>query len=151
MNAPRRRGADRPARRRNAALACLAAAVLASCSKAPPPPDPAIAQAAREAAETRAFVEAARRQVQANLRDPESARFRKASIATATLESGRTVRVACGYVNARNGFGGYAGDAPWLLFEFWDKSTGVCIEVKGCPHLLVFDDVAKACLADLGG
>jgi hypothetical protein len=49
------------------------------------------------------------------LKDPESARF--GEIAAATTAKGKTV--ACGYVNAKNSFGGYTGMEPFagLLTE----------------------------------
>lgn len=51
-----------------------------------------------------------KRAVLASLKDPSSAQF---GDSFGRLKHGK--RVACGYVNARNGFGGYAGSTPWVM------------------------------------
>lgn len=51
-----------------------------------------------------------RQTIRAQLRDPRSAQFGESF---GRLKHGK--RVACGYVNARNAFGGYAGDTPWVM------------------------------------
>ncbi|WP_093080195.1 zinc ribbon domain-containing protein [Sphingobium sp. AP50] len=55
-------------------------------------------QAVDHAIEARVRIEAA---VRSRLRDPDSARFKH-------------LRNGCGYVNARNGFGGMTGDVPFI-------------------------------------
>lgn len=57
----------------------------------------------------------ARAAVTSQLRDPESARF-------GPLTRGRGGAV-CGTVNARNGFGGYTGAAPFA----WSAATGALL------------------------
>lgn len=44
------------------------------------------------------------------LRDPESARFGS----VAADRDGEGVVSVCGWVNSKNGYGGYAGDAPFM-------------------------------------
>lgn len=131
--------------------AVVAVATLSNCKPAPPPEDPEKIAREREDAELRATLEAARADVRRKLRDPESARFRKGSVATATLESGRTVKVICGYVNAKNAFGGYVGEGPWFVFELWDGSRAVCPNLKDCNYALIGGgSVGDACLRSLG-
>lgn len=57
-------------------------------------------------------VRAAERQVRSLLRDPDSARFSETVV---RVRNG--ARVVCGYVNARNGFGGFTGDTMWIVVE----------------------------------
>jgi hypothetical protein len=51
------------------------------------------------------------------LRDPQSAIFRDLS-ATNDRKIGQSPAglVVCGYVNAKNGFGGYTGEKPFINF-----------------------------------
>lgn len=56
------------------------------------------------------------------MRDPDSAKFSRSS----TKEVGG-VYVTCGFVNARNGFRGYAGDTMWIV------SDGLGIAVLNAP------------------
>jgi hypothetical protein len=55
--------------------------------------------------------------VRAKLRDPQSAIFRDLSATNdrkiGTMKAGLIV---CGYVNAKNGFGGYTGDKMFITF-----------------------------------
>jgi len=69
------------------------------------------AEAAREAAhdEEEAEIATAETLVQVRLRDPESATFMGAKVVQVGKEKG-----VCGFVNAKNGFGGMAGD-QWFL------------------------------------
>lgn len=66
----------------------------------------------------------AQRLVRQRLKDADSARF--ANTLAVRLPSGSTI--VCGHVNARNSFGGYAGDEPFIavgqtiLFESDGKS-----------------------------
>src|ERR1700722_3857616 len=55
--------------------------------------------------------------VRAQLRDPQSAVFRDLS-ATTDRKTGASPAglVVCGYVNAKNGFGGFTGEKPFINF-----------------------------------
>lgn len=57
-----------------------------------------------------ALKEAIRKEVKNELRDPESARFSWLPM--------QSTEAYCGYVNARNGFGGYAGKALFMVLLF---------------------------------
>lgn len=57
------------------------------------------------------FIESAVRQ---QLRDPDSAQFRDIKIGT-----GDDAHFVCGYVNAKNGFGGYIGFTRFMGLYFW--------------------------------
>lgn len=46
------------------------------------------------------------------LRDPDSAQF-----SDSVVRDGKGPRVVCGYVNSRNGFGGYTGNTMWIVVE----------------------------------
>lgn len=130
---------------RSAPVACALALALLGCKPVatPEPPKPDTAAEAAKA------VDVARSQVRAALRDPESARFRGSGNADVEIAAGKPVEIACGYVNARNGFGGYTGEQPWYRFTFWDGSTGVCVnKLEDCNYLIGnMDEGAKACLA----
>jgi hypothetical protein len=60
---------------------------------------------------TPAMRSAIERGVAEALKDPESARFGRMAASKRPAESSPTV---CGYVNARNSFGGYVGNRPFL-------------------------------------
>jgi hypothetical protein len=133
------------------ALAVVIAFALAACK--PSPQDTARADAAKSEAEAKAATEAVRAQVRARLKDPDSARFRGTGNADIEIAAGKPVSITCGYVNAKNSFGGYTGEQPWYLFTFWDGSKGVCInKLEDCNYLVGnMDDGAKACLARVSG
>ena len=57
------------------------------------------------------------KQVRESLKDPDSARFGEMS----NSEDGA---IACGTVNAKNGFGGYTGDQTFMLHEGEVRFTG---------------------------
>lgn len=59
---------------------------------------------------TQAQIEAVQASVRRVLRDPESARFGN-MVAAQSSQGPLTV---CGWVNAKNGFGGYTGDEPYF-------------------------------------
>ncbi len=48
--------------------------------------------------------------VRSQLRDPDSAKFSSVTV----IGEGEN-RIACGWVNSKNGFGGYTGDQPFML------------------------------------
>lgn len=142
-----------------ASLLTTALIALGGCKPAPPPPptsaDLARIEAARVAAEQQRLIDDAQARVRAALKDPESARFRKFSMAEGKLTdgSGRSNRVACGYVNAKNAFGGYVGEQPWWTFELWEGSKTVCInKLEDCSGVvaLAAAEEARLCLKSLG-
>jgi len=59
---------------------------------------------------TSAQIQAVHNGVRGALKDPESARF--GSIVAGTDTKG--VVIACGWVNAKNSFGGYTGEKPFM-------------------------------------
>jgi hypothetical protein len=58
----------------------------------------------------------AKQAVLRGLRDPDSAKF--GALSEGTGSSG--LRTVCGEVNAKNGFGGYTGMAPFIYLIDWD-------------------------------
>ncbi len=60
-----------------------------------------------KAKEDQELIVAARAQVRARLKDPESSRFGTAFVRN---------NVVCGYVNSKNSFGGYGGDQLFYAF-----------------------------------
>jgi len=52
----------------------------------------------------------AKQEVRESLKDPDSAKFSEVSTAGNGL-------VACGLVNAKNGFGGYIGNTPFMVWK----------------------------------
>jgi len=50
------------------------------------------------------------------MRDPESVRFR-------SVRSNASTGAVCGIYNAKNGFGGYAGETPFIYFHDPDYQT----------------------------
>lgn len=81
-------------------LALIAAAVLAY--------SPALADM-RPVALTPAEIGEVQAVVSYTLIDPESARFREITSVIVTKSNGSTIQRVCGYVNAKNQMGGYAG------------------------------------------
>ena len=68
--------------------------------------------------------------VRARLRDPQSAVFRDLSATSNRKISGAPAGlVVCGYVNAKNSFGGYIGEKPF--FNFY--GTGL-VEIEPTPR-----------------
>lgn len=73
-----------------------------------------------------------------SLRDPASAQFRDV-VGYALPDGGRIV---CGELNARNGFGGYGGFAPFyvrmrgteVIRQYFDDSTGYGPALIGCTR-----------------
>ena len=55
--------------------------------------------------------------VKGELLDPESARFKWVPLPSIGVDA------YCGLVNSKNRFGGYAGDAPYIVFVIWKNQT----------------------------
>lgn len=63
--------------------------------------------------------------VKGQLLDPESARFKWVPL------SANGARTYCGLVNSKNRFGGYTGDAPYIVFLVWiDQTLKVAAPLK---------------------
>lgn len=77
--------------------------LCAGCAPATPLPPVALAEDADAAVQSA---------IRARLRDPESAKFSRMRAGT-DAKDGATV--VCGMVNSKNGFGGYAGPAPFQV------------------------------------
>ena len=71
---------------------------------------------------TKARISQARNAVKLRLKDPNSARFGDIVGAVLTYADGSTRLAACGLVNAKNSYGGYAGDDMYLVM--FDKTVG---------------------------
>lgn len=59
-------------------------------------------------------ISAAHDAIKHNLKDPYSAQFRKDTLVTFSSE-GTTFKIVCGEVNAKNGFGAYAGHSLYMV------------------------------------
>lgn len=105
------------------AFAILFAAILAGCQSSPS----ATSASVRPPAEaipyklTPPMIEKVKAAVARLLKDPESARFNSPFVASKTPK-GITV---CGFVNAKNSFGGYTGDKPFLVGGDGDSFTAI--------------------------
>jgi hypothetical protein len=106
------------------AAGAIALGMLAGCQTVAPEPSHTYTTMAVTSSQTRA-VEAAVRDA---LKDPNSAMFRH-PFQGSTDESG-TIFI-CGFVNARNSFGGYVGDTPFIAGYEPLTGTGVFISMGG--------------------
>ena len=70
-----------------------------------------------------ALIEAAQTGIRQALRDPDSAKF--SGLYVSTTSNGK--QIVCGQVNAKNGFGGYAGTA-----RFWYLDSTLS-SIEGTP------------------
>jgi|GEM_PF-1969823 len=74
-------------------------------------------------------VEAAEAKIRGLLKDPDSAQFRSVTVVQQKLFDANAVGVVCGYVNAKNAFGGYVGykgflvSAHLLILDNGDNTT----------------------------
>lgn len=93
---------------------CLA---LAGCQTVNEPPP---ATNRKELSADPAFQVLVRQHVAAHLKDPESARFGPMRVQSRTW-NGHDELVVCGWVNAKNSFGGYTGQTPYIG-KFQDRS-----------------------------
>jgi len=107
-------------------LVLITALALAGCVSAPPQQSASTAPATSPVSLSSDQEARVKQVVTASLKDPDSARFGPMQ-ATYSLQTGTTI---CGMINARNSFGGYTGDKPYLV---------------------VISDSGEAALAALGG
>jgi hypothetical protein len=68
------------------------------------------------------YPDAVKKAVLGKLRDPDSARFADMDVYDDRTWKGRRVTVTCGSINAKNGFGGYAGPANFIFVEQIDSA-----------------------------
>ena len=73
--------------------------------------------ASQQASLSKGEVQAVEAGAKAKLRDPESARFGR----YAAGKIAPNVVLVCGWVNSKNGYGGYAGFGPFLGYLFTEK------------------------------
>lgn len=85
-----------------------------------------------------AQIAAVQRPIIADLKDPESARF--TGIAAARSPSGAIA--VCGYVNAKNSFGGYVGAKPFV-----GTLVGQAFTVKSLDGAFVVEECRRAGVA----
>lgn len=91
------------------ALFLAAALALAGCQTATSPPPVAPLEIGTAITLSATQVAAVQTGVKQRLKDPASATFRDFKAVTDT----KGLISVCGYVNAKNGFGGYTGDEPF--------------------------------------
>jgi hypothetical protein len=96
-----------------------------------------------EAAKVEAFVNAGKDMAASGLKDPSSAQFRRLRVGITPTP--KPLRVLCGEMNGKNGYGAYAGFFTFISFE--DKTVK-----EGMSYMLSHDDVTvdeiERCLAD---
>jgi hypothetical protein len=88
-----------------------------------------LAPATGDAASQSYLISSAQQRVTSRLQDPESARFGK--WAAAIDDDGR--QVACGEVNAKNGFDGYTGATVWFSLTYRPSKRAVTCEYSTAP------------------
>jgi hypothetical protein len=91
------------------AFALASCVVLAGCNAGGPAPSAQTPQAAPFTL-TAAHMKTIQAGLRSSLKDPDSARF-------GTMRAVKDAKgdvIVCGYVNAKNSFGGYTGDQPFL-------------------------------------
>ena len=103
----------------------MAALALGGCATATPEPPVATHPIKLDAAQLKAI----ERSVANGLKDPESARF---NMITGVAGADGRVR-ACGYVNAKNSFGGYVGMRPFAG-AFDGSNNFVFVLAEGVPQ-----------------
>ena len=89
-------------------IICIVACLTGCASTAPGPDTSTWRYEAHQL--TDADRSALDRGVRPLLRDPESARFGRAAARKLFMPGKQPILQVCGYVNARNGFGGYTGE-----------------------------------------
>lgn len=93
-------------------LLCLCAIAMLGCTSQPAAPDRPPVTWTKDSA-TPDETEAAKEMVISQLKDPESARFGE----TWALNGSNGNRSVCGYVNAKNSYGGYTGQKMFALLS----------------------------------
>jgi len=79
----------------------------------------------------------AEKQIEASLKDPDSAKFSGEFVIRSEPDSdGHQDIVTCGYVNAKNSFGGYAGDSRFIVTQSLNKK----LQTFGNIHSIMEDE-----------
>jgi len=86
-------------------------------------------------------IAAAKSSVTESLRDPESARFRDVRRNTAN-------GAVCGYVNAKNAYGGYVGESPFIYYHSSKYSVPQLMMSKELVASTIIPYTAALCPAD---
>ena len=82
--------------------------------------------------------------VTADFRDPGSAQFK-------TIVAGAKPTIVCGWVNAKNGFGGYTNFVPFIYYANAGKGSALTDFTNSHMHRLYLDLLGKVgCLKPLG-
>lgn len=105
-------------------LAAVAACSTASSDSEPVPTTVAIAQLSPGTTPPPAIVDAIKAAAAKALKDPHSAKWERMQRATRPNVRGEPTDVVCGYVNAKNSFGGYIGSKPFLYFVARQELNG---------------------------
>lgn len=95
------------------------------------------AMAAQDQVPDEAFRAKVETLVRSQLKDPQSAIFTHVLYDPTSVDKHGVVRY-CGLVNAKNSYGGYAGDTPFMVFIERDGSMSAKISagfVYGCPNV----------------
>lgn len=79
-------------------------------------------------------IELAQKEVSADMKDPESAKFRYMRFIQQSEKDGLVAGVVCGNVNAKNSYGAYAGYSPFFI-AISMKSKGILS--KGVTYTVV--------------
>lgn len=102
-------------------LALFLLLVVGGCATSPPVDTTGWTYAPHELTPAqRAAIEKA---VTAGLKDPESARFSRFKARKVFMPGNKVAIQACGFVNARNSFGGYTGAGPFAGAFPYDDHT----------------------------
>ncbi len=103
---------------RSLAFGWLAVIVVGAIA---PKPDPVQQEKAAAEAHLDAWRDAnlsdAKAKVLAELKDPDSAKFREVDVIKQVHPDTKHFGTVCGYVNAKNGFGGYTGFKPFMVMS----------------------------------
>lgn len=109
-----------------AIFAFLCIVILAGCAPTPAFVTPLFTPTAYRVEATQAYVDDRLQQVRDSLKDPESARF--SSVYTTKRTAGDPSVNVCGYVNAKNSYGGYVGAVRFFAspgyVAVWENQRG---------------------------
>lgn len=107
---------------------CGALFLCSGCVSDSGPPVPP-ATNIKELVADQPFQQLVRREVAVRLKDPESARFGPMRVPSRNW-NGRDELVVCGWVNAKNSYGGYNGQTPYIG-KFHDRTKQFELVVMG--------------------
>lgn len=110
----------------------------------PTPQPPVIVQSKPDYPSSGDVIGHAKAAVQADLRDPDLAKFRDVVIYGTSNK-----RTVCGSVNAKNGYGGYAGYYPFMYEELTKKVSSIGSLGIGGPSGQLVDDAHRRAIEGL--